>query len=81
MVEETSAPVRRLLFTRAPPSPQLSSKTPFEKFPDTHGKDVNSGEVNVIYVQNKLQLSSRPELQVRDSRSGVRRLPELCMLL
>lgn len=45
MVDESSAPVRRLLFTRAPPQAQQSPKTPFDKLPERQGKDVNSGEV------------------------------------
>ena len=45
MVDESSTPVRRLLFTRAPPQPQQSPKTPFDKLPERQSKDVNSGEV------------------------------------
>ena len=45
MVEE-SAPVRRLLFTRAPAVPQPSQKTPFDAIPERHGKDVNSTSVS-----------------------------------
>lgn len=45
MVEETFNPVRRLLFTRVQPSPQQSPRTPFDRSPDTHGKDISSGEV------------------------------------
>ena len=46
MVEQNSAPVRRLLFTRAPAAPQPSPKTPFDTIPERHGKDVNSTSVS-----------------------------------
>ena len=48
MVEETFNPVRRLLFTRVQPSPQQSPRTPFDRSPDTHGKDISSGEVLLV---------------------------------
>lgn len=50
--------MRRLLFTRAPPSQQHSPKTPFDKVPETHGKEVSTGEVIQVLT---LKYSSVPQ--------------------
>ena len=49
MVEDTFNPVRRLLFTRVQPPSQQSSRTPFDRASDIHGKDISSGEVLPVF--------------------------------